>query len=129
MAVRLPRQPPPKSDESFTRIKRARPEEPLDDRSALVPEPPTHRVKMKIPHGMPVLPGGRRMPPLPVRLRESLAPLRRSFAPFFGDSPRESAQSQVESLRPSRRRGALLTGLLVLAAAGAAAWWLLFRGA
>lgn len=118
----------PQNNESSTRIKRADESAPglgeRDDRSAVMPVPPTREVKMKIPRGMPVLPGGRRMPPLPVRLRESLeplrrslAPLRRSLAPLLGPVP-EAGDLDEEALTP-KRRSPLAVAILVMAMAGA----------
>ncbi len=74
--------PKPQDNESSTRIKRADSAEPAENPAPAPAPSPSRNVKMKIPRGMPVLPGGRAMPPLPVRLRESLAPLRRSLAPL-----------------------------------------------
>jgi hypothetical protein len=120
----------PQNNESSTRIKRAAESEERDDRSALMPAAPSREVKMKIPRGMPVLPGGRRMPPLPVRLRESLEPLRRSFAPIrrslaplFG---KEATDLDLQALTRKRRWPVVV--LLLVVAAGVAAV-LLSRGA
>lgn len=148
MAVPLVRQPP-QNNESSTRIKRAAESEP-EGRSALLPGPPAREVEMKIPRGMPVLPGGRRMPPLPVRLRESLeplrrslaplrrslAPLRRSLAPFLGKAANETDASEAEETDASevdadeaaltpKRRWPLVALLLVILAAGAAVAYVL----
>lgn len=128
----------PSQLESSTRIKRADEQDGLDERSALDPAPPTDRVKMKIPRGMPVLPGGRRMPPLPVRLRESLAPLRKTLAPLRKSltpllgvavdelADRVSEVAPVEELRP--RRWPLAVAALILLVAGVAAFLVLGQG-
>lgn len=121
----------PQNNESSTRIKRADESAPglgeRDDRSAVMPVAPTREVKMKIPRGMPVLPGGRRMPPLPVRLRESLAPLRRSLAPLRRSlapllgavpEPTEAANGDEQALTP-KRRSPLVMAILVMVAVGA----------
>lgn len=131
------KQPQPSQLESATRIKRAEDQSELEERSALNPSPPTREVRMKIPRGMPVLPGGRRMPPLPVRLRESLeplrrslAPLRRSLAPLLGIPATPPSTERVSDASPAfkPRRWPLLVALVLLLAVGAAAaWWFLGR--
>ena len=113
----------PQNNESSTRIKRADEREP-DDRNAVVPGPPSGELKMKIPQGMPVLPGGRRMPPLPVRLRESLAPLRRSLAPLRRSlapllGPVPGAAGEADEQLASKRRWPLVVAIVVMVAAAA----------
>lgn len=132
-------------NESSTRIKQSdtssglpspAPEASDADRSALNPLPVSGTVrvssKMNIPRGMPPLPGSRAMPPLPVRLRESLipmlreslAPLRRSLAPLVGAAPTPADDSELGA--PSRRRrvSPLLVACLLMLAVGAVVWLL-----
>jgi hypothetical protein len=112
--------------ESSTRIKRGEATTDLDDRDG------ERRVEMKIPRGMPVLPGGRRMPPLPVVIRESLRPLRRSLAPLLQHVTTRSAErvSEVtpigEVLRPQRLR--VMVVMVFGAVAAAVAVWRLLSG-
>jgi hypothetical protein len=118
--------------ESSTRIKRGEGTTDLDSRDDDQDESPRPRVEMKIPRGMPVLPGGRRMPPLPVVIRESLKPLRRSLAPLLQHVTTRSAErvSEVTPIggvqRPRRRPVVALTLLVVLV--GAAVAWRLLSG-
>lgn len=131
MPAPLVRQPKSRPDlESSTRLKQADVSEELDGRSALNPSPPSGKVKMKIPRGMPPLPGGRAMPPLPVLLRESLAPLRRSFAPLRRSlAPLLGAPSgdELAPPLPTKRRWPFAVGLALVVAAGVAAWWALVK--
>lgn len=114
--------------ESSTRIKRGEGTTDLDSRDDDQDESPRPRVEMKIPRGMPVLPGGRRMPPLPVVIRESLKPLRRSLAPLLHPLTTRSAErvSEVTPIggvqRPRRLRAVALLAAVV---AAAVAWRLL----
>lgn len=141
MARPLVRQKPQAPDnESSTRIKQSESKSGLaldegssdPDRSALNPLPASGKVRMNIPRGMPPLPGSRAIPPLPVRLRESLmpvlreslAPLRRSLAPLVGAAP--TPDDDREAQAASRRRGVspLLIACLAMVALGVAAWLL-----
>lgn len=142
MARPLVRQQPQAPDnESSTRIKQSdsrsghlhpEPGASDPDRSALNPLPTSGKLKMKIPRGMPPLPGRRAMPPLPVRLRdslipalrESLAPLRRSLAPLVGAAPTPDDDSETEAALRRRRTSPLLVACLVMMALAAAAWLL-----
>jgi len=127
------------NNESSTRIKQSESKSglPLDegpsdpDRSALNPLPASGKIRMNIPRGMPPLPGSRAIPPLPVRLRESLmpvlreslAPLRRSLAPLVGAAPTPDDDGKAQA---ASRRGVspLLIACLAMVALGVAAWLL-----
>jgi hypothetical protein len=79
--------------------------------------------RIKLPRGMPPLPGGRMMPPLPVRLRESLAPLRRSLAPRKESlAPRPPAAAAMQNERPAPRWPAYVAAVLGVVLLSAAAW-------
>jgi hypothetical protein len=128
---------PSEAGESGTRIKRADPQADetreaifasLDaalrdlDQLELGKQPPSS-TRIKLPRGMPPLPGGRMIPPLPVRLRESLAPLRRSLAPLKKSlAPRPPAAPAMPSERPAPRWPAYVAAVLGLVLLSAAAW-------
>jgi len=142
-----PRVRPAPSNDSATRIKQAaadaeasgRDAEPAspERRSAVHLSPAPAKVKMNIPHGMPPLPGGRAMPPLPVLLRQSLAPLRRSLeplrrslGPWLGAAPPVAPTTpQDPTLAPlaRQRRWPFTLALALVAGACVGAWLVLTR--
>ena len=139
--------------ESSTRLKQAAPEPDeleqdiqaslsaaLDDIEKLelfAPEPEHFRAfKPKIPPGMPPLPHGRRIPPLPVsrsslvpRLIESLRPKPSVGEPSEPETTIDLAPLPVcpASAASSRRWPSVALVLLALVVLGAAWWWLRLR--
>lgn len=143
--------------ESATRLKQARPDAreleleediqaslsaALDDLDNLElftgePAPPkrSRGVKPKVPRGMPPLPHGRVIPPLPVsrlslvpRLVESVR-ARRSVAPARQPEPviQAAPAPEIVAARTPRRWPGVVLALLVLCALGAGWWWLRLR--
>jgi hypothetical protein len=89
----------------------------------LGPTPPRPSQKMRIPHGMPPLPGGRVMPPLPFARVLSLRPRKPTAPPprATDDVPLLPVRQQEPDLLLQRWPG-VVAGVLGVLLVGAAIW-------